>query len=197
MRRCARLIGLGCVAALATMLAGCAKNGQFDPTDFFSSDMFDTKKPLKGERRPVFPEGVPGTESGVPPDLVKGYQPPPEQQPVQASAEPNAGPNANPNAAANPGAKSADATAVAEPVKPKPKPKPKPKVARAPSGDSIWDQPKPPTRIEVTRPGAPGAPAAPATASGQQGSPWPDPKPAAQTDQSVFPDPPGPGTVPR
>jgi len=40
---------------------------------------FDTKTKLKGDRQPVFPTGVPGTSSGVPQDLVKGYQPPPDQ----------------------------------------------------------------------------------------------------------------------
>ena len=39
-------------------------------------DIFDNKKPLPGERRAVFPEGVPGVPQGVPPELVKGYQAP-------------------------------------------------------------------------------------------------------------------------
>src|SRR6516225_2864648 len=69
---------------LALMIAGCTKGGQFDPTELFNSDMFDTKKKLKGERVPVFPEGVPGATTGVPPDLVKGYQAPPE--PADADA---------------------------------------------------------------------------------------------------------------
>ena len=49
---------------------------RFDPTDIFSSDMFDTKKKLPGDRRAVFPEGTPGVSQGVPQELVKGYQPP-------------------------------------------------------------------------------------------------------------------------
>src|ERR1700745_624268 len=65
--------------ALALIMAGCTKSGQFDPTDMFNSDVFDSKKKLKGERVPVFPEGVPGATTGVPQDLVKGYQAPPEQ----------------------------------------------------------------------------------------------------------------------
>ena len=35
-------------------------------------DLLDTKKKLPGERKPVFPEGVPGLEQGVPKDLYKG-----------------------------------------------------------------------------------------------------------------------------
>lgn len=61
------------VIALSAPLAGCgggAFGGGFDPTDLLS--FLDTKKPLPGDRRPVFPEGVPGVERGVPPDMVRG-----------------------------------------------------------------------------------------------------------------------------
>ncbi len=44
--------------------------GGFDPTDMF--DFLDTKKKLPGERKPVFPEGVPGVEQGVPQEMVRG-----------------------------------------------------------------------------------------------------------------------------
>ena len=37
---------------------------------------------------PVFPEGVPGVAQGVPPELVKGYQPPPETPPPVVAAKP-------------------------------------------------------------------------------------------------------------
>jgi hypothetical protein len=53
------------------VLAGCSKLGSnFDPSDLL--DFLDTKKKLPGERKPVFPEGVPGLEQGVPKDLYKG-----------------------------------------------------------------------------------------------------------------------------
>src|SRR5271154_1121069 len=103
------------------ILAGCTPGGQFDPTEMFNSDVFDSKTKLKGDRVPLFPDGVPGTTTGVPADLVKGYQPPPDQADADANS---------------------DAAAVApppkaEPPKPKPKvaskPKPKPKVAAAPA----------------------------------------------------------------
>lgn len=46
---------------------------------FDLADMIpDMKKKLPGERRAVFPDGVPGVPEGVPPELVKGYQAPPE-----------------------------------------------------------------------------------------------------------------------
>ena len=63
------------VAGLA--LAGC---DSFDPLDKLQDlDIMGTSKPpIKGERKAVFPTGVPGVPQGVPPDLVKGYQPPAE-----------------------------------------------------------------------------------------------------------------------
>ena len=110
-RRSPLLVRAGSAAALVLALAGCTPGGQFDPTTLFANDMFDTKTKLKGDRQPVFPNGVPGASSGVPQDLVKGYQPPPDQA-ADATA---------PDAAAEEAAKN------------KPKPKPKPKVARAPA----------------------------------------------------------------
>jgi hypothetical protein len=155
------------VLALALIMAGCTKGGQFDPTDMFNSDVFDSKKKLKGERVPVFPEGVPGATSGVPPDLVKGYQPPPEQP--EGSDTVVAGPKPPPS--------------VAEADKPKPKPKPKPKVVAQPAA-------APPTRINVGPKPATGQP----PDSGQNVWPAP-PQQAAQSSQTVWPAPP-PQTAP-
>src|SRR5262245_30967121 len=63
------------VAVLGAPLAGCGTSGMFgsgsfDPTDLLG--FLDSKKPLPGERKAVFPEGVPGADCGVPPDMVKG-----------------------------------------------------------------------------------------------------------------------------
>jgi len=97
------------VAGLA--LAGC---DSFDPLDKLQDlDIMGTSKPpIKGERKAVFPTGVPGVPQGVPPDLVKGYQPPAEPAPV-AEAKP----------------------------KPKPKPKPKKVVRRPPPQPAQEAQP--------------------------------------------------------
>src|SRR4249919_262587 len=72
MRRSQRLIATAVLIALSGALAGCGGGGMssFDPTDLL--DFLDTKKKLPGERKPVFPEGVPGLEQGVPKDLYKG-----------------------------------------------------------------------------------------------------------------------------
>ena len=72
--------------AFLLVLAACTPGGQFDPTEVFNSDMFDSKTKLKGQREPLFPDGVPGTTTGVPADLVKGYQPPPDQTDADAAA---------------------------------------------------------------------------------------------------------------
>jgi len=77
------------VAALTCglALAGCES---FDPIDKFQDWdlMGSSKKPLVGERRPVFPEGVPGVPQGVPPEMVKGYQQPAEAPPPVIEAKP-------------------------------------------------------------------------------------------------------------
>jgi hypothetical protein len=173
-RRASLLVRAGSAAVLVLALAGCTPGGQFDPTTLFANDMFDTKTKLKGDREPVFPNGVPGTSSGIPQDLVKGYQPPPDQ--AAAATAPDA--------------------AAEEAAKNQPKPKPKPKVARAPA--------QPPRRINISPApvqAAPAAPqgAAPAPQQSQQ-SPFPPPPPttpaqqATPTVESRWPDPPKPGT---
>ncbi len=73
------------VVAGTLVLGGCSS---FDPVDMFHDwDLFGSKKPLPGERRAVFPEGVPGVPQGVPPEMVKGYQPPPEAPPPVIEAK--------------------------------------------------------------------------------------------------------------
>src|SRR5271170_3364450 len=86
-RRISPLVWIGSALAFGLALGACTAGGQFDPTEVLSSDVFSTKKKLAGEREPLFPNGVPGAETGVPPDLVKGYQPPPEQQQSADNAE--------------------------------------------------------------------------------------------------------------
>jgi hypothetical protein len=69
--RSQRLIAAAVVIALSGALAGCSTGvSNWDPTDLL--DFLDTKKKLPGERKPVFPGGVPGLEQGVPKDLYKG-----------------------------------------------------------------------------------------------------------------------------
>ena len=67
MRRTPRLIAAAVLIAFTGVLGGCSS---FDPSDML--DFLDTKKKLPGERKPVFPEGVPGLEQGVPKNLYRG-----------------------------------------------------------------------------------------------------------------------------
>jgi hypothetical protein len=156
MRRVVRAVFL--VSVLMLPLAACTDVPTFDPTDMFDHDFFNTKKPLPGQRQEVFPDGTPGVPHGVPPELVRGYQPP---------AEPPADPVIQ-----------AGLPREEAPPKPKVKPKPKPKsdLVAVPQGH--------PTAVTVRPPGQsaqPGTPWPDAPAQSQQQAPggggvqWPDP----------------------
>src|SRR5437868_15496815 len=85
MRRPQRLIAATVLIALSSALAGCGSAGNFDPSDLL--DFLDTKKKLPGERKPVFPDGVPGLEQGVPKELYKSSaQERQDQQNAEAAA---------------------------------------------------------------------------------------------------------------
>ena len=86
MRRPQRLIATAVLIALSGALAGCGSTGSFDPSDLL--DFLDTKKKLPGDRKAVFPEGVPGLEQGVPKDLYRGarQQDDPNAQAAAAAA---------------------------------------------------------------------------------------------------------------
>ena len=105
--RIIRAILFAAALPLAAGLAGCGTfwDGANSMTDKFSDAMHDfnpfgtNKKPLPGERRPVFPEGVPGVQQGIPSDLMRhnnpqstdvAPQPPaaePGQQPARQAAQ--------------------------------------------------------------------------------------------------------------
>jgi hypothetical protein len=74
------LIAAAVLIAFTGLLGGCSSGG-FDPSDML--DFLDTKKKLPGERKPVFPDGVPGLEQGVPKEMYKGAQ---QQQDANAPA---------------------------------------------------------------------------------------------------------------
>src|SRR5262245_52332852 len=69
--RASRFIALAMALAVVSVLGGCGSLApNWDPTDLM--DFLDTKKRAPGERKPVFPEGVPGVQQGVPKDMVRG-----------------------------------------------------------------------------------------------------------------------------
>jgi hypothetical protein len=140
----ARLILVAIVAA-GPVLSACSSLPDLDSLEFF-----DSKKKLTGDRKPVFPEGVPGVASGVPPELVKGYQ------------EPEGG-------TVDPAKVAAEAASVEE--KPK-KPAPAPRVAAV---TKPKPKPKPPAQPPQTQAQAPAA--QPQQAPTQAA--WPTPQPQA------------------
>ena len=73
MNRFARAVLIA--TTLALPLAGCESINGFDPTEWIPNDPFGTKKKLTGERKPVFPEGVPGLARGVPAELMRDQPP--------------------------------------------------------------------------------------------------------------------------
>jgi hypothetical protein len=133
MRRPQRLIVATVLIALSSALAGCGGGGlgNFDPSDLL--DFLDTKKKLPGDRKPVFPEGVPGLEQGVPKDLYKGSRqqvddpnaqaavPPPAEEPKSKRGAKSKGKQAAAPAAADPdAAPEEDGSTAAAPPAPKP-----------------------------------------------------------------------------
>jgi hypothetical protein len=124
MRLSQRLIAATVLIALCGVLAGCSGGAGWDPTDLL--DFLDTKKKLPGKREPVFPDGVPGLEQGVPQDLYKGNVERQEQADEAASAAATAAPppgaeDPNGKKVAGAAAPQDGAAAASEPAKPKKK----------------------------------------------------------------------------
>lgn len=157
MRRTNRIVFIVVLALAMPVLAGCSN---FDPD---SLDIFglNEKKKLPGERRAVFPEGVPGVSQGIPPEYLKGNQSAADAAAVSLPPEPE-----KPVAAKK--------TAAVEPQKPKRKPKPRAPVAQqAPA-----QQPAPAAQQQQPWPDQPQA-APPAQSSST--APWPNQAPPPNT----------------
>jgi hypothetical protein len=84
MRHLQRVVSATVLIALSGALAGCGSMSNWDPMDML--DFLDTKKKLPGDRKPVFPEGVPGLQQGVPKELYKGNAEQQQQQQQDAAA---------------------------------------------------------------------------------------------------------------
>jgi hypothetical protein len=93
-----RVIVVTAVVALGFGLSACESMSTSDWGDKIQDKLNDmnlfgsNKKPLPGDRKEVFPQGVPGVSQGVPPDLMPGGQqanaqpeqpPPPAPPPVK------------------------------------------------------------------------------------------------------------------
>jgi hypothetical protein len=180
MERAERMRMSSCIVVLAMLtvavpaLSGCTN---FDPDNL---DIFklNEKKKLPGERKELFPGGVPGVTQGIPPEYVKGKQPPPETaQALQA-----------------PASEQSKATDESEPEKkaaatePESQPKPKPKRAAKPRTASQQSTQAPNQQL------APWPQQNPQPAPQQAQSPWPT---QGQTTTAPWPSSPQPGTFSR
>src|SRR4029450_7348231 len=111
MRALHRAVLLTGLAIAAPTLAACS-NFDMDKLDIFG---LNEKKKLPGERKDLFPGGVPGVTQGIPPEYRKGNHPSPETaQALQA-----------PTVEQNKVADEAEPEKKAATVEPEPKPKPK------------------------------------------------------------------------
>ena len=115
MRRMHRIVLFAGLVALAPVLAGC-ENFDMDSLDVFH---LNDKKKLPGERKEVFPEGVPGVSQGIPPEYLKGNQ----QQADTALAPDGAAAVAAPGEKSGAAAPSAKTAAIEPAAEPKLKPK--------------------------------------------------------------------------
>lgn len=158
MRRSHRLISLAVLLALTSGLGGCGSMGGWDPTDMF--DFLDNKKKLAGDRKPVFPEGVPGLEQGVPKALYKGAQqqdqavmepepaaaPPPEAKPKRSKSQRSSVASRPTPQRAAPAAESApeeEGSTAAAPPAPKPAKQARHRSTTAPAADQPAAEPAP------------------------------------------------------
>jgi hypothetical protein len=126
MRAYARLVLVSLTMSAGLGLAGC------DSIDNLTA-MFDTKKKLPGDRKPMFPEGVPGVTQGVPSE----YLPAAKDQPAEGAE------------AAKEGPPEADKVKKEKPAL---KPPPKPQTAQAPRKPS--PPPAQPVQPEAAAPQA-------------------------------------------
>ena len=169
MRRPQRLIATAVLIALSGALAGCGSTGNFDPSDLL--DFLDTKKKLPGDRKPVFPEGVPGLEQGVPKDLYKGTRQQVDDPNAQAAA---AAPPPAEEPKSKRGAKSKGKQAAAPAA-----PAPDPDAAPEEEGSNAAAPPAPkPAKITRKRTTAPPPDQSAAPAQSPQQSAFPAPVPS-------------------
>ena len=188
MRRARTGYLLAALVTLAPLLSAC-ESFDMDKFDIFG---INEKKKLPGERKPLFPEGVPGVTQGIPPDLMKGNAPPPDAAAATASATP----------AAAPAPAGAAATTAAEPPVEKPKPKARAVVKRQPMLPKPQAQPKSQPAQVTVQPAAKGQqqqadPAWPSQGQQQQQTGTQAPWPSTAQQPSPWPSAPAPGTFQR
>ena len=172
MRTSSRIVVLAMLAVLVPTLSAFTN---FDPDNL---DIFNLneKKKLPGERKDLFPGGVPGVTQGIPREYMKGTHPSPETaQALQASTPEQ-------KKAADEAEPEKKAAAV------EPEPKPKPKRTAKPRTASQQSTQAPSQQM------APWPQQSPQPAPQQAQSPWPT---QGQTTTAPWPSSPQPGTFSR
>ena len=169
-----RIIFTAGALALAFTLGGCESM----PNLYGLEDMFSNKKPLPGERRAVFPEGVPGVAQGVPPELL----------PANQSAEAQAAATGEPTET---GATPAKPEAAAKP-KPKEQPKKEATRSRPPAAEPTATR-----QEQAAQPWPPPPRQQPPQQQQQAEQPWPAPTRQQQPAAAPWPDAPQSGTFTR
>lgn len=173
MRRMHCILLLTGLLAIAPVLAGC-EDFDMDKLDVFG---LNKKKKLPGERKELFPEGVPGVTQGIPPEYLKGNQPPPETAQAPAAAPANGA--AAPDKGTTPASRTASVAPAEEPkqklkLKPKPKRKPKPRTAARPA---VAVQPAGQNQDQGQQPLAPWPNSPPPSGQSTSTAPWPSAPP--------------------
>lgn len=171
-RRAKRLLAAAFAFGLAGLVSGCGSMSMpsWDPTDLL--DFLDTKKRAPGERKPVFPEGVPGVTQGVPKDMIRG------SAEARAAADAQAAAAAPPPEPPPPAAKQSRGTKSAARGSPPAQAK-QGQVEIAPDDVNVEEEsmpptPPPPQRPKQARTRTTAPPPDPAPQ--QQGSPFPPPR---------------------
>src|SRR3984957_10079700 len=179
MRRLKRLIAASVLVALSGALAGCSTGmSSFDPMDWL--DWLGNQKKKQGDRKPVFPDGVPGLEQGVPKSLYKGAQQEPDPNAQQEAAVPPPPPDTKSKKTAKKGKQQpAAATASTDP-------------AAAPEEDNTAAAPPAPKKKIVRQ-----RTTAPPPDQDAQQSGATQPAPTAQQSGAAFPAPVPGGTFTR
>lgn len=186
MRPLHRIALLALLIAAAPVIAGCEN---FDPDKL---DVFDLnkEKPLPGERKPLFPNGVPGVSQGIPSEYMKGNEP----QTDMALTTP---PAVAPGSAGGTAQQTATAAPVEE-IKPAPKVATKPKRKASKPKQAVKREAKPEPKAEAkTETNPQKAQAGASKAAQPETSPWPSTPAAPNGTATPWPTtPPSGATAP-
>lgn len=177
MRVCARLVLVSLAMSAGLSLAACDSVDRFTDT---MTGLFDTKKRLPGDRKAVFPEGVPGVTQGVPQEYL-----PASKQPEEAN-----------DPAAQEGQAPAQTKSAETPAENKPARKPRPRAAEAPKKPVEQEKPATAETAKPAQAQAPWPQQQQTQSQSQSQTAWPQQQKSGSTT-APWPDAPPAGTFSR